>query len=177
MTQENKNLKLDQRQIRIDRMRYTKDSLPSLLVILAIVFDALYFISIYQTDATTNVIADPYLYTSWVIGASIVYNLVFLLVAFLASEGVKNRQHGFTIPLIVIGILQFGRIFYLPAKALSQTLSVGETTVRVMEMGQYFLVVGLLIASGVCCIVAAVISEIHNRTLARYMQTLEAESL
>lgn len=72
-----------------DRMRYTKDKLSANLVLAAIVLDALYFVSIYQSDVSTW-------YYNWVIGASIILNLLFLLTAFLASEGVKSRKSGFT---------------------------------------------------------------------------------
>ena len=61
--------------VKRDRMRYTKDTVSSRLVLLAIVLDALYFISIYKSDVGN------YFYT-WVIGASIIYNLLFLLFAF-----------------------------------------------------------------------------------------------
>ena len=36
--------------IKRDRMRYTKDKTSSRLVLLAIVLDALYFVSIYKSD-------------------------------------------------------------------------------------------------------------------------------
>ena len=64
----------EERTIQKDRMRYTKDKLSANLVLAAIVLDALYFVSIYQTDVGT------YYYT-WVIGASIIYNLLFMLSA------------------------------------------------------------------------------------------------
>ena len=40
----------EQKRISLDRMRYTKDGLSSGLVLLAIVFNVLYFVSIYQQD-------------------------------------------------------------------------------------------------------------------------------
>ena len=40
----------EQKQIQLDRMRYTKNTLSSRLTLLAIVFDVLYFVSIYSTD-------------------------------------------------------------------------------------------------------------------------------
>ncbi len=167
----------EEKQIKVDRMRYTKDKLSSNLVLLAIVLDALYFISIYSTDVTKTAIADAYLYTSWVIGASIIVNLVFLLAAFLASEAVKNRRGGFTIPLIVLGLVQIGRIFYLPAKARVASLTLGTETLDVMGDKQYLYVAALLAASGVCCLVAALNSARNNRTLARYMRSMEEESV
>ena len=49
-------------------MRFIKNSLSSSLAILGILFDVLYFVSIYQSDV------DVYYYNI-LIGASIVYNL------------------------------------------------------------------------------------------------------
>ena len=74
-----------------DRMRFTKDTLSANAVLAAIVLDCLYFVSIYQSDVSTW-------YYNWIIGASIICNLLFLLMAFLASEGIKNRKTGFTAP-------------------------------------------------------------------------------
>ena len=152
--------------IKRDRMRFTKDKLSANLGIMAIVFDCLYFVSIYQTDVGS------YYYT-WVIGASIIYNLLFLLTAFLASEGVKNRKTGYTGLLIGIGVMQIVRIFYLPAKAHAAIVVVSGVELPAMTDGQYFYVVACLAVSAVCCIVAAVTSYINNKNLAEHMKTIE----
>jgi drug/metabolite transporter (DMT)-like permease len=152
--------------IKKDRMRFTKDKASANLVILSIVFDCLYFVSIYQSDVGS------YYYT-WVIGASIIYNLLFLLTAFLASEGVKNRKTGYTGLLIGIGLMQIVRIFYLPAKAHAATVVVSGAELPAMADGQYFYVVACLAVSAVCCIVAAVMSHINNKNLAEHMKTIE----
>lgn len=153
-------------QIRLDRMRYTKDKMSANLVLLAIVLDALYFISIYKTDVGT------YYYT-WVIGASIIYNLLFMLMAFLASEGVKNRKNGYTALLIFIGVMQIVRIFYLPAKAHAATVTINEVEHVVMTDGQYYYTVVCLALSGICCVIGAINSAINNKKLADYMRSLE----
>ncbi len=155
--------------IKRDRMRYTKDNLSSTLVILAIVFDVLYFVSIYQSDVGS------YYYT-WTIGASVIYNLLFLLTAFLASQGVKNRKSGYGLTLLVIGLLQIVRIFYLPAKAHSSVVVVGGEELAVMTDGQYTYVVACLAVSAVCCVVAAVTNYINNKQLAQHMRQLENQS-
>ncbi len=155
--------------IRLDRMRYTKDKLSSTLVLLAIVLDALYFISIYETDIGTY-------YYNWVIGASVVYNLLFLLIAFLCSEGVKNRSKGYMIPLLLLGAMQVARVFYLPAKAHAATVELAGQSVAVMEDGQYLYTVVCLAISGICCLIAAVISTVNNKNLECYMCSLENKS-
>ncbi len=152
--------------IRKDRMRYTKDKLSANLILVAIVLDALYFVSIYQTDVGT------YYYT-WVIGASIIYNLLFMLTAFLASEGVKSRKQGYTGLLLFIGIMQLVRIFYLPAKAHAATVVIQEVEHAVMSDGQYLYVIACLVVSGICCIAGAITSFINNKTLASYTRSLE----
>ena len=155
--------------IKRDRMRYTKDGFSSGLVLLAIVFNVLYFVSIYKTDV------GRYYYT-WVIGLSVIYNLLFLLIAFLASQGVKNRKDGYSLTLLIIGLLQIVRIFYLPARAHAAEVTIGEETLQVMTNGQYTYVVLCLAASAVCCIVAAVSSYISNKQLAQHLRELEKQS-
>ena len=108
----------DVKNIRKDRLRYTKNKLSSTLAIFGIVFDALYFISLYSSDVGT------YFYT-YIIGASVVYNLLFLLCTFLSSEGVKSYKLSYAIVLIVVGALQIGRIFYIPIQAHSTEVLVG----------------------------------------------------
>lgn len=163
MTQENLMIKKD-------RMRYTNDKFSSTLVILAIVFDCLYFVSIYQSDVGSY-------YYNWVIGASIIYNLVFLLAAFLASESVKNRKKGYSGLLAVLGIMQIVRVFYLPAKAHVATALVNGVEVAVMDDKQYLYVVVCLLISAACCIVPAVTSYINNKTLADYLKSIENQSV
>lgn len=152
--------------ISTDRMRYTKDKLSSTLVLAAIVFDALYFVSIYQSDVGSY-------YYNWVIGASIIYNLLFMLTAFLCSEGVKSRKSGYVPVLVVIGALQILRIFYLPARARAATVSVKGEALAVMEQGQYVYVLVCLAVSAVCCLTAAVISYRNTKKLNDYLRTLE----
>ena len=155
--------------VKRDRMRYTKDSFSSGLVLLAIVFNVLYFVSIYQTDVGRY-------YYNWLIGASVIYNLLFLLTAFLASQGVKNRKNGYGVTLLVIGLMQIVRVFYLPAKAFATQVEIGSEMVDVMTKGQHTYVVVCLVASAVCCVVAAVSNYISNQQLAQHMRELEKKS-
>lgn len=152
--------------IQRDRMRYTKDSLSANLILLAIVLDCLYFVAIYQTDVGSY-------YYNWVIGASIVYNLLFLLSAFLASEGVKNRKTGYTWLLVGLGVMQVVRIFYLPTRAHAALVSVNGVDTPAMGNGKYLFSIVCLAVSAVCCIFAAFNSYRNNKALAEYMRSLE----
>ena len=155
--------------IKRDRMRYTKDGLSSGLVLLAIVFNVLYFVSIYQTDVAR------YYYT-WKIGLSIVYNLLFLLIAFLASQGVKNRKDGYGLTLLILGVMQVVRIFYLPSQAYRAVVEIGQDKVQVMSGNQYIYVCVCLLVSAVCCVLAAVFNYTSNKQLALHMRELENQS-
>lgn len=159
----------EERTISRDRLRYTKDKLSANLVLLAIVLDALYFVSIYQSDVSTW-------YYNWVIGASIIINLLFLLTAFLASEGVKSRKNGYSLPLLGLGLLQIVRIFYLPAKAHTATVVLAGVETPVMDGGQYLYTVVCLALSAVCCIAAGINTFLNCRKLAEHMKSLEKQS-
>lgn len=152
-------------QIKMDRMRYTKNKLSANLVLCAILFDVLYFVNLYRSDVGS------YYYTI-LIGASIVYNLVFLLAAFLCSEGVKSRKGNFMPALLVLGVGQFVRMFIIPAQAHSTMIQGTETLV--MGDGQYYVMIAMLVLSGVCCIAAGVSSFLQNKALNSYLNSIAA---
>jgi len=102
--------------IKKDRLRYTNNKASANLTYLAILFNVLYFVSIYQSDVNN------YYYTI-TIGLSVLCNLVFLLIAFLSSEGLKNYKLNYAYVIIALGLLQILRIFGIPSMAHS-TLTV-----------------------------------------------------
>ena len=152
--------------IKKDRMRFIKNKLPAHLALLAILFDVFYFVSIYQSDVR------DYYYTI-MIGASILYNLVFMLACFLSSEGIKNYKLGYAWLLAGLGIGQIVRIFVLPAQAPATEL---KKVGRVMAAGQYTFVVVCLVVSAVCCLAAALIGGYRSVVLKQYQATLETKS-
>lgn len=159
----------EERSVRRDRMRYVKNSLAANLALLGILFDVLYFVKIYQADVGT------YYYTI-LIGGSIVYNLVFLLAVFLASEGVKNYKSGYTWLLAAIGIGQIVRIFIIPARAHAATTLVGGETVAVMGNGTFTYVVVLLLLSAACLLASAAVNFVRCRELAAHLKTIETQT-
>ena len=151
--------------VKKDRLRYTKNKLSSTLAILAIVFDALYFISLYSSDV------GKYFYT-YVIGASIIYNLLFLLCTFLSSEGVKSYKLSYAVLLIVVGAMQIGRIFYIPMNAHSTEIIVGTESVLAMSDGQFTRVVIYLVLSAAACIAGGIVGIIKTVTLENYKKQI-----
>ena len=81
-----------------------------------------------------------------------------------------------TIILIVLGIIQIARVFWLPMQAHAATVQVNGVEVAAMGDGQFYYVCACLIASAVCCFVAAVVSAKNNKILADYMRTLENQA-
>ncbi len=155
--------------VKKDRMRYTKDKLSANLLLVAIVADVLYFVNLYQTDVGS------YFY-NWQIGASVVYNLIFLLAIFLSSEGVKNRLNTYLPIMIGAGIMQFVRIFYIPLQAYKAVITIADQQIPVMEKGQFIYMAVCLAVSGVLILIACVTSYLNNKTLAAYLDSLKNES-
>ena len=160
--------------ITLDRMRYIKNKASSNLTLLAILFDVFYFVNLYRSDVGT------YYYTI-LIGASIIYNLIFLLAAFLASEGVKTYNEKYCYILIVLGVIQFVRIFIMPVSAHNAYIDIVNSvtremeSVQVMKTGQFLRQVIYLCISGACCLAAAYIGIVRSRKLKAYEATLGEE--
>lgn len=154
--------------IRRDRMRFKNNKVSANLTLLAILFDVLYFVNIYQNDA-------GHYYHTYMIGISIIYNLIFMLAAFLSEEGVKNYKRNFSFPLLLLGALQIARIFILPMDAHSTVLD-AETGAMAMGDGQFTYLVTLLVLSAVCLVAAAVVNLIKCAALQAHMKMLEDQS-
>lgn len=156
--------------IKRDRMRFIKNSQASSLAILGILFNVFYFVSIFRSDVSTW-------YYTILIGASIVYNLIFMLAVFLASEGVKNYKKGYSYLLIVIGLLQIVRIFIIPMRAHAATTMVNGETVAVMQDGQFYRVIVFLVISAVCLLASAYVNLVRCHELSEHLKTLDAQAV
>lgn len=160
----------EDRTIKRDRFRYTKNSLSSGLALLAILFDVFYFVSIYKSDAGNY-------YYQYMIGLSILYNLVFMLVVFLCSEGVKKYNLSYAVTLVVVGLLQIARIFILPKDAHAATVVVGGEEAAVMGDAQFTRVIVYLAVSAALCVLAGLVGIVRNRMLVSYEKELAAKAV
>ena len=154
---------MNDREIRVDRMRYIKNTTSSRLCYLAILLNVLYFVSIYKSDVGSW-------YYQILVGGSIVYNLLFMLMVFLASEGVKSYQKNYSWMLYVIGILQAVRIFILPMQAHSAVIKLGSVETVVMETPQFIRCIIYLAGSAVCLIAAAAINQQKAAALEKHIR-------
>ena len=159
---------INDNEIRLDRMRYVKNTASSRLCYLAILLNVFYFVSIYKSDVGSW-------YYQILIGASIVYNLLFMLMAFLASEGVKNYQASYSKLLYGLGAGQIARIFILPLQAHQALVKIGGAETAVMGNGQFIRVIIYLAGSAACLLAAGVINQSKCTALAGHLKTLEAK--
>ena len=155
----------DDKQVRLDRMRYTKNTLASGLALLSILFDVFFFISIYESNVGSW-------YYNILIGASILYNLIFLLAAFLSSEGIKNYKISYSYLMIALGIGQIIRIFIYPMRAHAATVTIQEQAVTVMENPQFIRCVLYLVISAACLFVGAFVGMTRSKQLKAHLQSL-----
>ena len=158
----------EERMIQRDRMRFIRNSMSANLCYLGILFNVFYFVNLYQSDVGTY-------YYQIFIGASIVYNLLFLLIVFLASEAVKNYAQNYSYLLAAIGVMQVVRIFYIPMKAHAAMTAVNGVDVPVMGDGQFYLLTAFLLISAACLLVSAAVNFKKCQELAEHMKTLEAQ--
>ena len=158
----------EDRFIQRDRMRFIRNSMSANLCYLGILFNVFYFVNLYQSDVGTY-------YYQIFIGASIVYNLLFLLIVFLASEAVKNYVQSYSYLLAVIGAMQVVRIFYIPMNAHTAMTAVNGVDVPVMGDGQFYLLSAFLLISAACLLVSAAVNFKKCQELAEHMKTLEAQ--
>ncbi len=159
----------EERMIQTDRMRFTKNSLSANLTIAAILFDVLYFVKVYQSDVGNY-------YYNYLIGISVIYNLVFMLAAFLSSEGVKSYKRNYSWLLLLLGAGQIVRIFILPMRAHGAVVSTGGAEVAVMGDGQFMWLVVCLVASAVCLVASAAVNLAKCAALSEHMKALEQQS-
>ena len=156
----------EEKVIKRDRMRFVKNTLCSNLCYLGILLNVFYFVLLYRSDVGTY-------YYNIQIGASIVYNLLFLLIVFLSSEGVKNYGRSYSYILLAAGAMQIVRIFVIPLAA--HTAMIEGTETAVMQSSQFIRSCIYLAVSAACLLISAMVNLIRCRELDEHMKTLEAQ--
>lgn len=151
--------------IKKDRLRYTKNTQSSTFALIAIVFNVLYFVSIYSSDVGN-------FYYTKTIGFSVLCNLLFLLFTFLCSEGVKNYKMSYSVTLILLGVFQLVRILGIPTTARKTILVLSESEINVMDEKQFTWVCICLVLSALSCFIAAAIGISKTITLNNYKKQI-----
>ena len=151
--------------IKKDRLRYTKNKSSATQAYIAILFNVLYFISIYNKDVGL------YYYTK-TIGFSIICNLLFLLGAFLFSEGVKNYKMGYCVAFLFLGAFQLLRIVGIPLKAHGHIMLLDGYMTQIMSDKQFIFACVFLCCSAMACFATAITGIKRTKALKDYEKTL-----
>lgn len=146
--------KSEQRLIKLDIMKYKNDSISRILVILSIVFDVLYFTTLYKTNEN-NIFTIT-------LGISVIYNLLFMLATFLSSENLKVYNVKFAYFCIFLGVMQFVRIFNFPLDCLKD---------EIIKLSTYVYLTICLSLSGVCLLAGSIVSICRCTKLKNYLKS------
>lgn len=160
-----------------DILRYKKNSLPSGLALLGLVFNCLYFMLLYGIKVSTiSEVVDgrpvqiATRFADMTMGFSVVITLFMLLIAFLSSEGIKGYNKKYCIVLLVLAAFQILRIFGYPVYGLkNDMLKVNYFFLNPTESTTEFVIlVVYLCASAACFIASAVIGYFRCKRLETY---------
>ena len=156
-----------------DIRRYKNNKFASSMALLSIVFNCLYFCLLYS-------FRDNF-FGTWRLGVSVILTLVVLLVSFLSSEGIKNYNKKFAIPLLILAAVQIIRIFGLPLEALKYDVANAANALEMRYFGidlssaaSYTIMVIWLAASAACLITSAVVGYINSVKLETFNKKIES---
>lgn len=161
--------------IQNDIMRYKKNKLGANLALLGLAFGCVYFIVLYAQVKNGNY------YYKWPIAIDVIYNLFFMLFAFLLSEQVKNYDSKLFWLQMVLGAMQIIRIFWLPLAGVTQTaytvLADVEFKQAVLKTGTFMALVISLACSGACIIASGIIGLLRSKKVADFTAKVESGEL
>lgn len=133
-----------------ERMQYQVDKRSYWLCMLSIIFNMVYFVSLYTNKAVAPDLT---------LGADVIINIVFMLIVFLSSEKLKAYQMKWNIYVLLIGAVQILRVFFVPQHYKEIEMLTGT---------EYTLTVALILVSGILLLLAGINSSINLKILSRY---------
>lgn len=143
--------------IKVARMRYQTDKRSSRLCILAIVFNIAYFLMLYSNND---------LAPDMNMGLDVLYNIIFMLIAFLASEKTKAYDKKWSYIVAVVGILEILRILWVPAH---------YRKLEMLTSSKWMMLVAALLLAGGSLILAGLSCYKNSTTLENYLKSVEGE--
>lgn len=152
-----KNLTVEERLLEkettLNRMKYKRDSLSFGLAVLGLVFNVLFFFAFYRNNGN--------FYYTWMMGISVLYNLLFMLFVFYSAQEVKNYHRNFAVLLFLLGVGQIIRVFIYPKQALAADA---------LEAKKYALLVVYLLISAGFLLASGAVSFTRSTILANYVK-------
>lgn len=151
-----------------DTMRYKKNSLASNLAILSLLFEFLFFLTVYgqkssgiEVKFSESVLGGEYVYT-YMMGLSVLLNLVILLGVFLASQEIKNYNKRYCYFVWAVAIVQIVRIFLYPMQVYNATLASGSPLIAKYS---YIFMIVWLVLSALCLAASGAIGYYRTKQL------------
>jgi Na+(H+)/acetate symporter ActP len=145
--------------LKVEKMRYQKNSISYWLALLSIVFNSLYMVDVLEN---MTILADVF------IGIDIIINILFMMFVFLGSEKAKVYSKTWGYILIFIGILSILRISFIPYRL---HFIVGSA--KGISFNNFIYLCIMLILAGVCLIVSGVITINKSTKLHNYLKTIK----
>lgn len=140
-------------------LRYRNNSISFWLCMLAILFNVLAFLKIYEKASCTP---------DFILGIDVVINILVLLGCFVCAEEVKAYRKNFAYFSFVIAVLQIARIFIVPLK------HVDVLSAEVNLFGNAFIyLIILYVVSAASLIVSGIICIKRGNILQDYLNKLE----
>ena len=136
----------------VEKKKYKNDTFAYIFVLLGIVFNCFAFIKLYEQNAN--------FFYDYRMAFSVLFNLIFMLAVFLTAENVKKYHRSYAIVAIVIGALQFLRIFDYVTDAHSA---------GVIANNVYTYIIIFYALSGASLIIGGIVSCINSTILKRFV--------
>ena len=155
-------------EIQTDLMRSKPNKVSFLFCVLAIIFNVAMFLIIYQEANCTS---------DYLLGIDLVINVVFMLAVFLLSEKTKAYKIKAGYVAILMGLIEVGRIFFIPLYYYNKHLSFLETESGVVGLseGQFIWCAALMILSGVCLVLAGIDTIYKSKRLSAHLARIEGK--
>lgn len=157
-----------------DILRYKKNKFGANLALGGLACGCIYFMFLYAVFNTNRKYGEDFFFYwkpangqfgGWGIAFDVIYNLFFLLLVFLCSEQVKNYNRKLFIPQIVVGALQFARIFWHPFTGFKA---------GIVEPAKFVIMAIALAASGALIIASAIIGYLRSKEVEEFNKTIES---
>ena len=143
-----------------EKMKYKRDNMSFAFAIFGLIFNVLYFFAFYKNNGN--------FYYGWMMGISVLYNLLFMLFTFYSAQEVKNYHIGFGVLLLLLGVGQIVRMFIYPKQALAQ---------EALELKAYTLLVIYLAISASFLVAGGTVSVIKSITLRNFVKKENAKEV
>lgn len=170
-----KNNKISNPVIANDILRYRKNKTAANLALLAIAFNCLYFMFMYKQvcgNIKAQFVDGTPVYT-YITGASVIINLIVLLVTFLSSERLKGYDKRFSFVVWALAAVQIVRIFIYPVTTYNTPYQSGMSENYIFEIGTLILFIVCLAGSAACLVASGVVGYIRAVKLEKFVKEVD----